>query len=213
MPILWMYLLAVLFLQGCLGAGPGAFRDPSFRPAQIRRPAIALTVSLDRTGLFGEGEFSARERASIPEAYETALLEGLNSEGILLADISVTADRSSRGSREPLEGIDRGQALSRGRSVDADHVVIIAVRLHRGELVHCREANRPFVAPTTVIQAALELLRVRDGARLLLEPRGPALEATDVEPDCERRRVTRRASGQELVEESVGKVLKRLLKR
>lgn len=212
MRLLAIVLLALTLVQGCLGAGPTAFRDPSLRASQIRRPAIALTISLDRTALFGEGEFSAQERAAIPETYEATLLQGLNAEGILLADISVTANRSYRGSQWPLEGIDRVQALHRGRSVNADHVVIVDVRLSRRGLVHCREANRPFVALTTVVTAGVELLRTRDGARLLVEPAGPDLETIDVEPDCERTRIARRASGQELMEESVGKVLRRLLK-
>jgi len=46
-----------------------------------------------------------------------------------------------------------------------------------------------------------------------VEPPGPDLETTDIEADCEQRRVARRASGQELIEQSVGKVLKLLLKR
>lgn len=206
-------LLVAALLQGCLGAGPTPFRDPGFRATQVRRPAIALTVSLEKTGFLGDGEFSAGERASIPEGYETALLEGLNADGILPLDISLTANRSYRGSQPPFEKTDRAQALDRGRSVNADHVMIVDVHLSRRSLVHCRDSRRPFVALTTVVQAGAELLRVRDGARLLVEPPGPDLETTDIEADCEQRRVTRRASGQELMEESVAKVLKLILRR
>jgi len=173
---------------------------------------VVLQISLDRTGFLGEGEFSARERDSIPEGYETALLEGLNTEGVLPLDISLTANRSYRGSR-PFETIDRAQALHRGRSVNADHVMIVDVHLSRRDLVHCRDSRRPFVALTTVVRAGVEVLRVRDGARVLVEPPGQALETTDIEADCGERRVARRASGQELMEESVGKVLKLLLTR
>ena len=202
-----------MFAQGCaLPSGPVAFRDPGFRPSQIRRPAVALRVSLDRTVTFGEGEFSARERATLPEAYEAALLEGLNAEGILPVDISLAADRSPRGSQRPLEGIDRAEAFSRGWTVSADYLVIVDVRWSRGELFHCRESRRPFTALTTVVTAGLELHRLSDGARLLVEPTGPDLLATDIEADCGRRRIARRASGQELTEASVGKVLRRLLK-
>ncbi len=211
MRVLATLLLALTLAQGCVSPGPVAFRDPGFRPSQIRRPAILLRVSLDRTGAFGEGEFSAQERAALPEAYEAALLEGLNAEGILPVDISLVANRSSRGSQEPLEGIDRAQARSRGETVNADYVVIVDVRFYRRELVHCREAGRPFVALTTVATAGLELHRLRAGARLLVEPPGPELQATDLVADCERRRATRRTS-QEIMEESVGKVLRRLLK-
>lgn len=212
MRVLSTLLLALTLVQGCVSPGPAGFRDPSFRSSQIRRPAIVLRVSLDRTGAFGEGEFSAQERAALPEAYEAALLERLNAEGIPPADISLTPNRSFRGSRESLEGIDRAQALSRGETVNADYVVIVDVRLSRRELVHCREAGRPFVALTTVATAGLELLRLRDGARLLVEPPGPDLQATDIVADCERRRIARRASSEETMEESAGKVLQRLLK-
>ena len=210
MRVLAPLLLALTLVQGCVSPGPAAFRDPGFRPSQIRRPAIALRVSLNRTGAFGEGEFSAQERAALPEAYEAALLEGLNAEGILPVDISLTANRSSRGSQAPLEGFDQAQARSRGEAVNADYVVIVDVRLGRRELVHC-EAGRPFRALTTVAAAGLELVRLRDGARLLVEPPGNELQATDLVADCERRRATRQTS-QELMEESVGKVLRRLLK-
>lgn len=206
-------LLVAALLHGCLGSGPTAFRDPGFRATLIRRPAIALTVSLDKTGFLGDGEFSASERASIPEGYETALLEGLNTEGILPLDISLTVNRSYRGSQPPFETIDRARALDRGQNVNADHVMIVDVHLGRRSLVHCRDSRRPFVALTTVVQAGVELLRVRDGARLLVEPPGPDLETTDIEADCEQRRVARRASGQELIEQSVGKVLKLLRAR
>ena len=211
MRVLATLLLALTLTQGCVSPGPAAFRDPGFRPSQIRRPAILLRVSLDRTGAFGEGEFSAQERAALPEAYEAALLEGLNVEGILPLDISLTANRSSRGSQEPLEGFDRAQARSRGAAVNADYVVIVDARFYRRELVHCREAGRPFVALTTVATAGFELHRLRAGARLLAEPPGPELQATDLVADCERKRATRRTS-QEIMEESVGKVLRRLLK-
>jgi hypothetical protein len=167
---------------------------------------------LDRTGLFGQGEFSAQERASIPEAYEALLLQGLNAEGILPVDMSVTANRSYRGSQSPFEGIDRTQALKRGRSVSADYVMIVDARLSRRDLVHCRESRRPFAALTTVVTAGLELLRAGDGARLLVVPPGPDLETQDIEADCQRGRVSRRASGQEIMEESVGKLLRLLLK-
>lgn len=212
MRFLTSVLLALTFLQGCLGAGPAAFREPGFRSSQIRRPAITLQISLDKTGLFGEGEFSAQERASLPEGYEAALLHGLNAEGLLPLDISVTANRAYRGSPSTFETIDRAQALSRARSVNADHVMIIDIRLSRRELVHCRDSRRPFVTLTTVVSAGLELLRARDGARLLVEPSGPDLETIDVEADCEWRRTARRASGQEIMEESVAKVLRLLLK-
>ena len=201
--------LVLTLVQGCsVPAGPTAFRDPGYRPSQIRRVAIALRVSLDRTGVF---PFSAQDRTVLPEAYEAALLEGLNAEGILPVDISLTANRASRGSQEPLEGFDRAQARSRAEAVNADYLVIVDVRLGRRDLVHCREAGRPFGALTTVATAGLELVRLRDGARLLMEPPGTELQATDLTADCTQRRATRRTS-QEMMEESVGKVLRRLLK-
>ena len=206
-------LLGVLLLtSGCATSEPPAFRHSDFRPAQIRRPAVMLQVSLDPTGLPGEGEFLPREWNSIPEAFEIALLEGLNAEGILPVDVSLSARPSSRGA-VPFERIDRRQALERARTVKADVVLILDVSLSRRDRVYCQEERRPFMARTTLWTLGAEVVRVADGARLLIEPPGPTLRLGDVEPDCERGRIGRRLSAQELLDATVQQVLSLLLRR
>ena len=205
--------LVVFLLQGCATPGPAALRHPAFRPAEIRRPFVVLQVSLEHTGFIGEGEFSAQERASIPEALEIALLEALNAEGIIPGEVTLSARRSSRDSAASLEGIDRKQALERARALKADVVMILDVSLSRRDLVYCREERRRFVARTTLWALGAEVLRVADGARLLVEPPGPALRQGDVEPECDRGRVARRLSAQELVDRVVERGLSLLLGR
>lgn len=206
-------LLVALLLQGCVTPGPAALRHPAFRPAEIRRPFVVLQVSLEHTGFIGEGEFSAQERASIPEALEIALLEALNAEGIVPVEVTLSARRSQRDSAVPLEQIDRTQALERARALKADVVMILDVSLSRLDLVYCRAERRPFVAHTTLWTLGAEVLRVADGARLLVEPPGPGLRQGDVEPECDRGRIARRLSAEELVDRAVKRGLSLLLGR
>jgi len=208
-----LLLPVALGLPGCGISEPRAFRHPDFTPLNIRRPAVLLQVSLDQAALLGEGERSPRERSSIPEAFEIALLEGLNAEGILPVDVTLSARRSTPAGRAPFEGIDRRQALDRGRALDADVVVIVGAVLSRLDLVFCREGRRPFIARTTLWTLGAEILRVADRARLLVEPPGPTLQLGDVEPDCERGGIGRRLSVQELLDAAVHRILSLLLRR
>lgn len=204
-------LPVTLCAQGCVTPEPRAFRHPDFRPLEIRRPVLVLQLSLGQTGFRGEGEFSPREQNSIPDAFEIAVLEGLNAEGILPVDVTLSPRRSTSGT--PFKGIDRRQALDRGHALHADVVVILDASLSRRDLVFCREERRPFIARATLWIVGAEVLRVADGARLLIEPPGPELQLSDVEPDCERRRIERRLSTQELLNLAVQKILARLLRR
>ncbi len=213
-------LLAALLVSGCATPGPSAFRHPDFRPASIRRPAVVLQVSLEQTELLGEGEFSRRERSSIPEAAEIALLEGLNAEGILPVDVTLSARGSSRDSAGAFERIDRKQALERARTLHADVVLIVDVSLSRQDLVYCRAGpsaagagGRPFIARTTFWTFGVEVLRVVDGVRLLVEPPAPAHRLRDIEPECDRGRVGRRLSAEEMLETAVRELLALLLRK
>lgn len=179
-----------------------------------------LQVSLDHTGLMGEGEFSSRERSSIPEAIEIGLLEALNAEGIVPVDATLSARRSYRDETLAFERIDRNEALARARVLRADVVLILAVSLSRRDLVYCRAGThaggaggRPFVARTTLWMLGAEVLRVADGTRLLVEPPRPALSGGDIEPDCERGGIIRRLSVQELVDTALRRGLSLLLGR
>ncbi len=208
------WLAALSVLPGCAGLrtpGPAAVRHPAYRPAEIRRPALALQVTLDQTG-FGEGEFTSQERLSLPEQFETRLIEGLNAQGIFPVDVALTANRAYRKGSSPFDALNRDQALARARSFGADVLLLVAMHLGRRDLIHCRETRRPFRARTTILAVTLEVLRVADGTRFLLEPPGADLTLTDVEAECAPERSVRRLSADEMSDAAVPRILARLLK-
>lgn len=187
-------LLAGLgLLAGCVSPGPVALRHPDFRPADLRRPAVVLQVS---------GEFASRERATISDRFEAGLIDALNGQGIFPLDVAVSTSGT----------LDRGQALARARSLRADALLLLEMNLGRRDLLYCRETRRPFAARTTVLAVTLEVLRVSDGARLLLEPPGdPPL--TDIEVECGPERSIRRLSIEELAGAGISRALTLLLRR
>ncbi|MFQ5897021.1 MAG: hypothetical protein ACE5JN_02065 [Candidatus Methylomirabilia bacterium] len=203
--------LAALSFSRCLSPEPGAFRHPDFRPADIRRPAVVIQVSLDRTSLLGEGEFSPRQRSAIPQAVEIGLLEGLNAEAILPVDVTLLARPSYRDRASPFTRIDRQLALEQARTLNADFVLILDVHLSRQPVLHCRGGRRPFRVRTTRWTFGAEVLRVSDGTRLLVRPPAPGLRLDDVEPDCDRGRVDRRRTAHEMLEVSVRRGLSLVL--
>ncbi len=204
--------IALLSAAGCatpqFGA-PAAWRDPAFRPSALRRPAVFLQISLERIGL-GSGPFSAQERASVPERYASAVEEAFNGLGILPVDLTLEAKRSVKNSDQPLEGLDLGRALARGRETGADHLLVLDARLSRRDLAHCRDGRRVLVGTTTFWEAGLEVLRVSDGTRLLVEPPGDDQRVLDIEVDCRQGRLIRRKGMDEMVEESARRVLEPL---
>lgn len=212
LPAIGALLGALWLLPGCATPEPGAVRHPAYRPAEIRRPAVVLQVSLDQTG-FGEGEFTSEERASLPEQFEARLIDGLNAQGIFPLDVALTANRAYRKGSSPFDHLDRGQALARARSLGADVLLLADMHLGRRDLVHCRGARRPFVARTTVVAVTLEVLRAADGTRLLLEPPAADLRLTDVEAECAPERSVRRLSAEELSDAAISRILTRLTGR
>ena len=205
---------ALIAASGCASmdtGAPGPWRDPAFRPSAVRRPAVYLQVSLERVGL-GSGPFSAEERAGIPERYESAVQESLNGLGILPVDITLEARRAERTNALPLEGLKPAAALARAREIGADHLVIVDARLSRRDLALCRQGGRALVGTATYWEAGLEVLRVSDGAQILLEPPGAEQRVLDIEIDCRQGRLIRRKAMDEMVEESVGKILAPLRK-
>jgi len=204
---------ALWLLQACASPAPVALRDPAYRPSEIRRPAVVLQVSLDQTG-FGEGEFTSQERAGLPEQLEAGLIEGLNTRGIFPLDVALIALRAYRGTPNPIDGLDRTPALARARTLKADVLLVMDMHLSRRDLVHCREVRRPFLARgTTVLAVTLEVLRVSDGARLLLEPPDAGLTLTDVEAQCAPERRVRRLSAEEMTDAAVSRIVALLMKR
>ncbi len=207
-------LLSALWLfQGCVGpSAPVAVRDPAYRPQEIRRPAVLLQVALDQSG-FGEGEFTSQERASFPEELETGLIDSLNGQGIFPLDVSLSALPAYRGASAPIDRLDRAPALARARSLQADVLLVMDMHLSRRTLSFCRGTARPFSALTTVVAITLEVLRVTDGRRLLLEPPDANLTVTDVDAPCTKEGRARRLSPQELTDAAVSRLLTRLMRR
>ncbi len=206
-------LTALWLLHGCASPAPVAIRDPAYRPAEIRRPAVALQVSLEQTG-FGEGEFTTQERAGLPEQLEAGFIEGLNAKGVFPLDVALTALRAYRGGSEPFDRLDREQALARARSLQADVLLVVDMHLTRRDLVFCRGAGRPALARGTIVMAlTLEVLRVSDGTQLLREPPDADLTLADVEVECTQDRRVRRLSAAEMSEGAASRIVARLMKR
>jgi hypothetical protein len=192
-------LAALLLAFGCagaLGSDTTAFREPGFRAASVRRPALLVRVSVP-------AELAKRERDRIPEDYQAAAVEGLERLGILAVDMASAPGTSAR----PLDGLDRPAALIRAREAGAEQLVIVDARLSKGDLTHCRQTGRARTGPTVFWDVGLEIRRVADGQPLLVEPPAEDLRTVDVELDCKTGRLIRRKSMDELITDSVGLVL------
>jgi hypothetical protein len=189
-------LVALLTASGCAGGGTPASREPGFRAASVRRPALLVRVSVP-------AELDQRDRDRISENYQAAVVEGLERLGILAVDMATVPGTSSR----PLEGLDRPAALRRAREAGAEQLVIVDARLAKDTLTHCRRAGRAVSGSTTFWDVGLEIRRVADTQPLLVEPPAEDLRAVDVELDCKTGRLIRRKSMDELITDSVGLVL------
>jgi hypothetical protein len=191
-------MLALLAAWGCAGGlgGTTASREPGFRAASVRRPALLVRVSVPP-------ELGQRERDRIVEDYQAAVLEGLERMGILVVDMATAPGSSSR----PLQGIDRPAALGRAREAGAEQLVIVDARLARDTLTHCKQMGRARSGPTTFWDVGVEIRRVSDTQPLLVEPPAEDLRAVDVELDCKTGRLIRRKSMDEIISDSVGLAL------
>jgi len=189
-------LAALLTASGCAGGGTPASREPGFRAASVRRPALLVRVTVP-------AELDQRDRDRISENYQAAVVEGLERLGILVVDMATVPGTSSR----PLEGLDRPAALRRAREAGAEQLVIVDARLAKDTLTHCRRAGRAVSGSTTFWDVGLEIRRVADTQPLLVEPPAEDFRAVDVELDCKTGRLIRRKSMDELITDSVGLVL------
>ena len=191
-------MLALLAAWGCAGSlgGESPSREPGFRAASVRRPALLVRVSVPP-------ELGQRERDRIVEDYQAAVLEGLERMGILVVDMATVPGSSSR----PLQGIDRPAAVGRAREAGAEQLVIVDARLARDNLTHCKQMGRARSGPTTFWDVGVEIRRVSDTQALLVEPPAEDLRAVDVELDCKTGRLIRRKSMDELISDSVGLAL------
>jgi hypothetical protein len=189
--------VALLLTAACAAAGGGpapSTRAADFSATQVRQPAVFVRLEL------AAGQFDDREAGALPDEYEGALLEALDARAIPARDVRRVTGRAH----------DAAAALARAREVGADHAILVDVRVERAQGVFCRDGRRPFRAAATVWRQAVEVLRASDGARrAALSP--ARLTVTDVEPDCDDPRASRRRTAGETVREAVNRLLERLL--
>jgi hypothetical protein len=186
----------VALVAACTGAAQEAApqRAPDFRPIDVRQPAVIVRVTL------AAGLFSDQEREVLAATYEGTLLEGLDARAVLPRD----TQRVTSGALDP------SAAVARARAIGADHAILVDVDVTRGEPIFCRQGSRPFRARATTWTQTLTVLRASDGATRLVVG-GPGLIVTDLEPDCDDPRRSRRRSGHETAVEAVTRLLTPLL--
>jgi hypothetical protein len=182
-------VLASLLLAGCAGAlgGPAPARAPGYSGKELRQPALTVHLA------FGPGDFTKQERAELPEVYTTALLDALNAQAIVPVDVNVAAGT-----------LDRKAAVARARDLGADQALIVDATVGRGLRTYCRNSRRMFTTRVTELVARVDVVRAGDGQTRLSEPE---IGAIDFEEDCDAPKESRRLTGDELIAESVRKVL------
>ena len=186
-------VLVALLAAGCAAGlgGPSATRAPGYRGAEVRRPALTVRLA------FGPGDFSKQERQQFPEVYTTALLDALNAQAVVPVDLQVTTGT-----------LDRAAALARARDLGADQAVIVEATVGRGLRTYCRDSRRMFTTRVTGVVSRVDVVRAADGQTRLVEPE---VEASDFEEDCDAPKESRRLSADELIADSVRKVLAKVL--
>lgn len=177
-----------------VGASPA--RVPELRPAEIRQPALLIRLSL------GPGEWTDRQRTSLPAEYEGTILEGLNAKAVLAKDVRLVTVKDG--------AFDARAALERARAIGADHAILIEVRVSHEIATFCEGTARPLRGPATVWRQEVEVFRASDGAARLTRARAPELVVTDVDPDCENPRKSERRSPEDTLALAVEKLLTRL---
>ena len=188
-----------LLLAACAPAAQAPavvpLRATDFRSSEIRQPVIFVQFT------FGAGQYDDKERRTMPEEYEGALLEGLNARAVLTKEVRVaTAGRDAT----------LDATLARARELGADHAIFVEVRILRGAAAFCREGRRPgFQAQATLWGQRAEVVRTSDGAARLRTP-GPSVAVYDFDADCDNPKDSRRRSPAEAAAESVNRLLTRI---
>ena len=204
MLIVWLVLVIAL-LSGCASSSSPVSSSPSrpvparaasaFKPAEVRQPAVFLRFE------FGTGAFSERERTSLPAEYEGTFLDALNAKAVLTRDVRVLA----KGER-----FDSRTGLERARELGADHVIVVDVKIERGEMTFCANGRRPFRVATTRWSQAAEVIRVTDGVTRLSLPR-PGIQLTEFDADCQSPNNSRQRSREDTVTQGVEELLRRVV--
>jgi len=104
-----------------------------------------------------------------------------------------------------------GPALARARALDADHAIVVDVRVWRGVHVLCQDTRRRFQATATRWDQSAEVVRASDGAvRYRITP-GSMTPVFDLEADCGNPRDSRRTTTTRAFAESVKRLVTRPL--
>lgn len=165
-----------------------------FAPLTLRQPAVFVRVQL------GYGQWSDRQKSSLPAEYEGALVEAMNARAVLARDVRLLA---------PRDALDRTVALTRAREVGADHAVLVEAKIEQTEREFCKGTRAAFRRLTTVWTQRLVAVRASDGA-VAFETLNP-VEVTGFEPDCDAPRESRTRSPADELAHAVETLVARLL--
>ena len=172
-------------------------RAPDFSARQIRQPAVFIRVA-------GWPDLNDREREALADTYEGALVAALDEYGSPPTDLQRVA---------PGERFDTRTALARARQVQADHVIIIDLRVSRRDAAFCTDSPRPFRAITTVWSQGVQVVRVSDGASRVAVAPGGDLDVTELEADCANPRRSQRRDQTQILAAATQALTQRILGR
>jgi hypothetical protein len=172
-------------------------RAPDFSARQIRQPAVFIRVA-------GWPDLNDREREALADTYEGALVAAFDEYGSPPTDLQRVV---------PGERFDARTALARARQVQADHVIIIDLRVSRRDAVFCTDSPRPFRAITTVWSQGVQVVRVSDGASRVAVASGGDLDVTELEADCANPRRSHRRDRAQMLAAATQALTQRILGR
>jgi hypothetical protein len=189
-------LALAVVVAGCAhGAGapdPVPTTVSDYRPSQLRLTAVTVRVVVGP-----RADVPDRERASLPRAYEGALVEGLDGRAVVVRDV-----RSTTTAEPP------AVAAARAREVGADHAIVVDVRIEPDVVRVCEETSRPLRGRATVFKQHATIVRASDAAvRTAVDVKVPGVEA-----DCDAARPSVRSrTATATVLSAVERLLGRLL--
>src|SRR5262245_25610810 len=191
-------IAAALLATACAtGSAPQLARAPDWTAGEIRQPALFIRIG-------DTYQLSDRERASLADRYEGALVEAFDERGVPPTDVQRLG---ASGAFEPR------RALARAREVHADYAVVVELRVEQRETVFCRGGRRAFAAATTVWSQGVQVLRASDGSSRIVLPPGQGLDVTEIEADCANPRRSRLRDQAEMIASAVEAIAERILGR
>jgi hypothetical protein len=195
-------LLGIVLLAAACASSSGSTpaslpRAPDFSARQIRQPAIFIRVA-------GWPDLNDREREALADMYEGALVAAFDEHGSPPTDLQRVV---------PGERFDTRTALARARQVQADHVIVVDLKVSRRDAIFCTESPRPFRAITTVWSQGVQVLRVSDGASRVVVAQGGDLDVTELEADCANPRRSQRRDRPQMLAAATQALTERILGR